>query len=70
VPQDSVLGPILFLIFINDLKSVCCGDYVIMLSSIMLFADDAKLYSHIDIDQPFTSRQHSPDCLSSCADSW
>ena len=40
IPQGSVLGPILFLIFINDMPEVlnCC---------IKLFADDAKLYSPI-----------------------
>ena len=40
IPQGSVLGPILFLIFINDLTDVlnCC---------MKLFADDAKLYMPI-----------------------
>ncbi len=38
VPQGSALGPILFLIFVNDLPDVLSG-------SVLLFADDAKLIS-------------------------
>jgi len=42
IPQVSVLGPILFLLFINDLIERCA-----MYSEIYLFADDAKLFKHI-----------------------
>lgn len=42
VPQGSHLGPLLFIIFINDLKSV------LKFSDILLYADDAKIYCDIN----------------------
>ena len=41
VPQGTVLGPILFLLFINDLPSAVS-------SRVKLFADDSVLYRHIE----------------------
>jgi ribonuclease P/MRP protein subunit RPP40 len=54
VPQGSVLGPILFLIIVNDIDTVCKGN-----TTLQLFADDAKLYSSVDFDAHSISLQQS-----------
>jgi hypothetical protein len=59
------LGPILFIIFINDIDSVCHGQ-----TNIKLFADDAKLYSAIDLKDHSLSLQISLNNLVTWADAW
>ena len=44
VPQGSVLGPILFNLFIDHISDVCVSD-----CNITLFADDSKLHSTNDV---------------------
>ena len=46
VPQDSILGPVLFIIFINDLSQSWSSIGV----TIKLFADDTKLYTVLQDD--------------------
>ena len=43
VPQGSVLGPVLFIVYVNDLPDS-------VLSSLFMFADDTKLYRAITSD--------------------
>jgi len=42
IPQSSILGPLLFLIHINDLPELCAGEDPS--SEIFLYGDDSKIY--------------------------
>ena len=57
VPQGSVLGPILFIIYVNDITHLWSSDTV----SIKLFADDTKLYTVLQNDSAFSTDLQS--CL-------
>jgi len=65
IPQGSVLGPILFLQFINDLIE-CCIPH----SDIYLFADDAKLFIHIIQDSDKTALQKGVNALQKWTQEW
>ena len=57
VPQSSVLGPILFIIYVNDITHLWSSDTI----SIKLFADDIKLYTVLHNDSAFSTDLQS--CL-------
>ena len=63
VPQGSVLGPTLFLLFINDIVDVLFGTSVHM----KLFADDVKLHTSF---HPSCDLQVVCDKLTSWSEQW
>ena len=65
IPQGSVLGPILFVIFINDMPDVVdCF--------IQIFADDAKVFNKVNLREDNSGRrlQNDIDSLSSWSNKW
>jgi hypothetical protein len=65
VPQGSVLGPLLFILYINDLVDVL-PDKVVS----RFFADDAKLYTDVTTGDDVDELQFSIDHLTSWASTW
>ena len=64
-PQGSVLGPLLFLIYINDLP-----DYIQNNSTVKLFADDTIIYHPITNQQDTNALQEDLDALQRWESDW
>ena len=63
VPQGSILGPLLFLIYVNDLpRSIS--------SQVFLFADDTKLIRSISTSADHVQLQTDLDNLAKWCDAW
>ena len=56
VPQGSVLGPLLFSLFVNDLPSI-------VRSPLVLFADAATIYHSIQSDEDYQLLEQDLDNL-------
>jgi len=56
VPQGSVLGPILFTMFVNDIPSIVS-------SPTLLFADDTKMFRIVKNSDDHTVLQHDLNLL-------
>ena len=66
IPQGSVLGPELFLLFINDLPEVLSTPK----STVKIFADDTKLYSEVNNQEDYERLQNDLMNINKWADSW
>ena len=62
---SGVLGPILFIIYVNDLEDVLSNK-----ATFKLFADELKLYSSFDIPSSYVNLPHALDLLVLWSTSW
>jgi len=65
IPQGTVLGPLLFLMYINDLPQHCD-----ITAESYLFADDAKIFKHITSTADHVSLQSSLGNLITWSNNW
>jgi len=65
VPQGSVLGPLLFVLYIDDIGIICSADV-----THQLFADDLKLYTSVVSGSTGINLQESLDKLCVWCNNW
>ena len=63
IPQGSIIGPLTFLLFVNDLPSTTNSD-------VMLFADDTKLWRLIRDDTDVLALQNDINRIIQWCDKW
>ena len=63
IPQGSVVGPVLFLLYVNDLPDTVA-------SNVFMFADDTKIYRPMTSHEDNNIQQNDLDCLQSWSAKW
>ena len=63
IPQGSILGPLLFNLFVNDIPQHLSSDC-------LMFADDLKIFRQISCSTDITNLQHDLDRLYSWSLAW
>ena len=63
VPQESVLGPLLLLVYINDQDGS-------IINALFKFADDSKSVNSVGCDQDFDVAQNNLNALAAWSNDW